>query len=315
MRSNSQRLNGFTLVELLVVIAIIALLVGLLLPAVQAAREASRRTTCQNNLRQIGIAIHNFESSHRALPSNGWGYKWMADPTRGAGTKQPGGWVYQISIYAEFVAPATGGDAVSQFQARTGLSQTPFPLMNCPSRPSQSLSLASTAATPVNASFVALVPKANYAANEGDYITNTNGGPTSLVEGDKKSYSWTPTDKATGVIYLRSSVRLNDVTDGLSNIYLCGEKYVSSGHYDDGLDLGYDQSLFSGVDLDLNRWTIRPPKRDGRAQSNREFGSAHSAGCYMLFCDGATRLMDYNVTPQIHRTLGNRHDGGTMSLE
>ena len=315
MQSKSQRRSGFTLVELLVVIAITGVLVGLLLTAVQAAREASRRAACQNNLRQIGIAIHNFESSHRVLPSNGWGYRWIADPNRGIGLSQPGGWIYQVSAYAELAIPKNSGDVVSQFQARTELSQTPFPLLKCPSRPGSLLSLASTAATPVNASFMALVPKADYAANEGDYITNTDGGPTSLAEGDKKSYAWTPTDKATGVVYLRSSIRLNEIADGLSNVYLCGEKNVSLNHYLDGLDLGYDQSLFSGVDLDLNRWTIRPPKRDASAQSNREFGSAHSVGCYMLFCDSSARLINYAVARDVHRSLGNRLDGRAMNLE
>ena len=93
--------SGFTLVELLVVITIIGILVALLLPAVQAAREAARRLQCANNVKQLALAALSHESAITFFPTGGWDKVWLGHPDRGFGKSQPGGWIYNVLPFIE----------------------------------------------------------------------------------------------------------------------------------------------------------------------------------------------------------------------
>jgi prepilin-type N-terminal cleavage/methylation domain-containing protein len=133
--------SGFTLVELLVVIAIIGVLVALLLPAIQAAREAARRTQCSNNMKQLALGAQNYLNTNQIFPTGGWGWFWVGDADRGAKRDQPGGWVFNLLPYVELqnmhrLASDGNKDNITPAQKAGTLKliRSPLDLIKCPSR-------------------------------------------------------------------------------------------------------------------------------------------------------------------------------------
>lgn len=300
------------MIELLTVLGIISILMGLLISAVQFARESARRMECQNHLKQVGLAMQLHEGVHRRLPTGGWGFRWVGDPSRGTARQQPGGWVFNVLPFMEqnpVHAMAEGiQDDATRMSRLAEMIQIPLPVLACPSR--RAAIPYPTQWQPFNAEYTAMAAKTDYAANAGDVFVDVGSGPISYTQGDSTTYSWPAVD-GTGVCFLRSEISLSDVSDGTSSTYLAGEKNLPRGYYRFGNHRGDDQSMYSGDDFDTLRWACTgwTPLQDttGTTEEGR-FGSAHPGGFNMVLCDGSCRTFDYAIDGEIHRRLGNRHD-------
>jgi prepilin-type N-terminal cleavage/methylation domain-containing protein/prepilin-type processing-associated H-X9-DG protein len=335
--------RGFTLVELLVVITIIGILIALLLPAVQAAREAARRTQCTNSLKQLALGCLNHESANQRFPTGGWGYDWMGDADRGSDWRQPGGWLYNILPYIEQqplhdigmgMTPWNGTDKKT---ANAQILATALGAFYCPSR-RLAIAYPWTEFDLVNASSSPRPPTAghcDYAINGGDYYTSPDSpkaaawssatgpesGPSDPSQVEDPPGQMTSNARltfmqvaqvATGVGFCGSMITMADVADGTSNTYLAGEKYLNPDCYYTGNDGGDNGTFPQGVNADNSRWTgpSYPPMQDtSGAGSSYSFGSAHANSFNMAFCDGSVQAISYMIDLETHRRLGNRMDG------
>jgi len=344
LRKHERR--GFTLVELLVVIAIIGILVALLLPAVQAAREAARRAECLNHLKQIGIGFLNHESSKKILPGAGWSPWYVGDPLWGAGRKQPGGWMYQILPYIEEQAlydlPGDGKktdmNTQQQKDGAVAMQKTPVAAFNCPSR--RSAKVLQWAPQPVatwqpfNSGPLTEAARGDYAANAGDtavgkWQTQGQGTPDDLTD-DKymtnapldwlwPSYTnpepvaaWPSLNGQSGINFFGVDIKLKYITDGTSKTYMVGEKFNDPDSYesDGNINGGDNESYFGGYDWDTNRWADQLPLRDAPGGNlYTMFGSAHASVWQVVMCDGSVRSLSYDIDLMIHRHFANRSDG------
>lgn len=334
--------HAFTLVELLVVIAIIGILVSLLLPAVQAAREAARRTQCVNNLKNMGLATLNHESSHGFLPASGWGWRWQGDPDAGFGFQQPGGWAYNILSFMEY------GDVRSLGQGLTGTAKeqqlvvavgVPIATFICPTRRDaiQYPFIDSDGYLAFNIrackSLSCTVARSDYAINNGSINEFELTGPLDQASGAKGVYTpcfsgWpndTPGCKESGaatkfeqngISFERSEIKLKDITDGTSKTYAIGERSMDANHYRDGLDSADDQNIFVGHDRDANRFGANIPIADTPGRSAyRVFGGPHQSGFVMAFCDGSVSTIPYSIALNVHQAQSSRNDGFAVSAE
>lgn len=313
---------GFTLIELLVSIAVIGILVALLLPAVQAARESARRAGCKNNLKQCSLAALDHESLYGWFPTGGWSKRWIGLPDRGNDENQPGGWIYNILPFVEQSAlHKLGGDA-EQNPANTTRNAcrltTALALFHCPTR--RGATLYQNARQYLHADPVDRVARNDYAMNGGHRVFLYGNGPDSLSH--ERTFSWPDTSRVTGISFQRSRVRFAHLTDGSTYTYMIGEKHLRSDHYNTGNDQGDNEAMCSGDDRDLIRFTggefdvtFQPlPDSAITGQEGFVFGSAHPGGFHASFCDGSVRLIGYGIDQQIHSRLGNRKDGHDVSL-
>jgi len=331
---------GFTLVELLVVIAIIGILVALLLPAIQAAREAARRSQCKNNLKQLALGALNHHDTNKFLPSGGWGWFWVGDPDRGFGKSQPGGWIYNILPYIEEGAlhdkGKDGDPKTATRDQRTGARDvvvSPITIINCPTRrPPQAYRMTTNEGGTsglLNAITPDVAGRSDYAMNSGYAYVEFGKGPDSYAAAD--TYPWEsekPNVKAAlnGVSFERSEIGIKRITDGTSKTYLIGEKWISYRNYETGEDPGDNETWCTGFNNDNHRKTGRisgtsiveeRPISDGEnvtglADLYGRFGSAHPGGWQVAMCDGSTHWISFDNDWQLHRDLGNREDGNAI---
>jgi len=303
----------------LVVITIIGILIALLLPAVQAAREAARRMQCQNNLKQIALACLDHEHMQKFLPPGGWHWWWAGDPLRGFGKNQPGGWAYCILPYLEqeplWNLP-DDGDALNittTQKAKTDtMLQSPLAVFNCPSRRTLMLYPEQTSGCKYNSNQPSTGFRSDYAANAGDSYYGEVDCTAVTNYTQAATYAWPSNSMYTGVSYYHSQVKMADITDGASNTYLVGEKNINAFNYYNGVDNGDNNYLYAGFDKDLARWgnTDCLPYQDiPGVEACVNFGSAHSTGFHMSFCDGSVQCINFSINGETHRRLSNRMDG------
>ena len=328
---------AFTLVELLVVITIIGILIALLLPAVQAAREAARRMQCTNNLKQLALGCLNHENAQGIFPTGGWGNGWSADPDQGFKKDQPGCWLFTILPYIEMEglfnmaagSPGWPVPPVKKYKLRL-MRETPVTAFFCPSRRSP---VAREVRHRLGGWYNCEPPIGNprlgasndYAACFGSYPIPPYTGVTTYPAATDSMFPYP--SQYNGVSFMRSEVRMADISDGSTNTYLIGEKYMNSDAYENTvLDGGDSDPAFSGFDGQMYRGaypgcdrpyttpnvaTAYKPRQDtpGLPPTGYWFGGPHTEIFNMALCDGSVHSISYNISLTIHARLGDRNDG------
>jgi prepilin-type N-terminal cleavage/methylation domain-containing protein len=293
--------RGFTLVELLVVIAIIGMLVALLLPAVQAAREAARRAHCANNLKQIGLAMNAYMSSHTTFPSGYICPSHNADTSSSWCRRSPteycrAPWTALILPYVEetnrynlldFTKPFT--TAAFTVAAPNDRADGLVPVYRCPSTTVESVYLPNDA----NPSYVGV-----QGGGEPDCYTD----PYKLGAKPRQFY-------INGLLYHNSGITAGHVRDGMSNVLLVGEsRYVVVSWLTSGKvqkDAFGMPTTLAGAHHQINFYELPTPDH----RSSGTFGSHHPAGCQFVLADGSVHFLYDEIDNEVFRALGQRSDG------
>jgi prepilin-type N-terminal cleavage/methylation domain-containing protein/prepilin-type processing-associated H-X9-DG protein len=302
-RNDDIERRGFTLIELLVVIAIIAILIALLIPAVQKVREAAATTQCVNNLKQMGVGLHGHHDTFGVFPTGGtvpwdpdnndyWATprgNHVAGATPEGPVKQKCNWGFQILPYIEQEAVYVVVHPWSY----------PIPIYNCPSRRGPTTN-----------------PHLGYTKYLGDYCAVVPGGPGDVWQGP----IWTvpPDAHFTNVITRtgtrNSPINIGAITDGTSNTLALSEKALMTTEYGGG-DWCDDSGWCDGWDPDVIRVTDHGPKQDYADGPDPCYwvGSAHYAGVNALFADGSVRTISYSINPTLFERLADRQDGEVLA--
>lgn len=295
--------KGFTLIELLVVIAIVAVLIGLLLPAVQKARESVSRTNCQNNLRQIGIALHNYEGRNGAYPPGYTSYSNLNDSTG------PGwGWaafilpdLEQEAIYRliDFNQPI--GTGSNHSQARTAAVS----YLRCPSDPRQE---------PIE---VSDFQSGGIALSRGNYVSCYGNVPFLGMDAGMPG-------RGNGMFYRNSRTRNCDIQDGLSHTLMVGERSVAKSistwvgilpgaTWKSANDGGSPPSNLPTALVLGHACKDHPPSSENGVAE--DFSSAHIDGINVLFADGSIHCVSGNVNMAVYPYTASIRDGRILQID
>ncbi|MFY9253300.1 MAG: DUF1559 domain-containing protein [Fuerstiella sp.] len=311
--------KAFTLIELLVVIAIIAILIALLLPAVQQAREAARRTQCKNNLKQLGLALHNYEDTYGLFPAGGY---WNNRAQPGNVAHQQGGllthllpFIEQANLFNQIpFENAPNRNVNDAVDANGKLLRQSFsvPAFLCPS---------DTAGSNYNnRSTVQNYAGSKGASNAGEPAGgNPNGSPPCPNKYLSFRRGGTSGSGVSGVFHRNGrSTKIRDVTDGLSNTIFMGEvRPECSNHIRQGwLQANNGQGMF-GTLAPMNLDTCNSSASSGCNWINNwteEFGfkSRHTGGAQFLFGDGSVHFLSENIDHGTYNNLGAKSDGNTV---
>jgi prepilin-type N-terminal cleavage/methylation domain-containing protein len=302
------RRRAFTLVELLVVIAIIGILVALLLPAVQQAREAARRTQCKNNLKQIGLAMHNYDGTHRVFPpssTSGFGRGVWNYP--GSGPADPRIHLHSFaSLILPYLEAANLKDQINYNVSaldtanRTIASQV-LPFYRCPSYAGQMFSTDGLYVTRVGFNRFAI---RNYVAVGAKTVVGLSGAVA-----------------AEGVMFPGSSTTFRDITDGTSNTIMIAEtKEDKAAVWIDGTSASVaarwlgSPPTFAGHTVSINYQPYFPgglfPNSIGQ---NWGPSSYHEGGAQHLLCDGSVRFLGETMDVLVYDALTSRNGGEVVS--
>jgi prepilin-type N-terminal cleavage/methylation domain-containing protein len=310
--------RGFTLIELLVVIAIIAVLIALLLPAVQQAREAARRSQCTNNLKQFGLALHNYHDTMNIMPYSSNGQSWNATPSH-TWNEFILPYLDQGPLYAKInfnvdvsnnSTPAAAGG-----QTNYALLTQPMKFQQCPSNPfANSLTQIDGQnfdAEGGNGPWPQQVEC--YAPSSGSQVSDNVGqdcnnvGAPAWCHAPGSDWNNAAPGANPGMFSGRNAwaCRFRDVTDGMSNTMMVGERRGESMHHGSTFSSNF-QGAWTGTKINSPSALWNSPNSYNQ---NMGFSSRHVGGAFILFGDGHSKFLSDNINYQTYCYLGDKADG------